>query len=271
MNMNRSLQIGLVICGSVLITALGIDAFDTAAGSRTTLLGQLIQSGDGGECPAGMVAVPAAQTFTCVDIYEASPTAECPHAVPQTAMHTQANLSERSCGAAAVSDVHPWTYVTREQAAALCTRAGKRLPTAAEWHSVAVGSDYGDDACVTDARQAQLTGSQPDCVSEAGVYDAVGNVWEWVSDDVFDGQYNDRALPASGYVSQVDAGGVPTNTTEDPIDAYYGDYFWSAPEGTYGMIRGGFYGSRTDAGVYAVHAHTDPNSATRGIGFRCVL
>ena len=71
------LKVGGVIVGALIITALGIDAADTLQGSRNTLLGQLASSGESGGCPAGMIKVSAATTFTCVDLYEAAPSNDC--------------------------------------------------------------------------------------------------------------------------------------------------------------------------------------------------
>ena len=95
-------------------------------------------------------------------------------------------------------------------------------------------------------------------------------MWEWVSDDVINGSYNNAQLPASGYVAQVDSTGMATVVQETPHDLFEKDYFWSRTEGAYGVIRGGYYDSGSDAGVYTVHADTPPTSTSIGIGFRCV-
>ena len=102
------------------------------------------------------------------------------------------------------------------------------------------------------------------------MHDTIGNVWEWTSDDVFDGSYNGRKLPESGYVTQVDAGGVAVVSSTSPDQAFYNDYIWSNPIGVYGIMRGGFYGSNADAGIYTIHAYTLPTTPGAAIGFRCV-
>lgn len=263
------LKVAGVVCGAVVITALGIDAADTLSGNSGTMLGQLIGS-DNGVCPAGMVEVSAANSFSCVDRFEASSSEDCRYANPANQLESAENLNGQLCAAATQSDSEPWRNVTREQAAAACARAGKRLPSASEWYQAALGTVDDATNCNTDGRAAELTGNNAACVSAAGAEDMIGNVWEWVSDDVIDGQYNARSLPDEGYVVQVDGAGVPTVTENRAEPLFNDDYFWSAQEGAYGMLRGGFYGSESDAGIYTVHAETLPTTAGVAIGFRCV-
>jgi formylglycine-generating enzyme required for sulfatase activity len=115
-----------------------------------------------------------------------------------------------------------------------------------------------------------VAGFMPECLSGAGAADLVGNVWELTSGEVVDGLYGEVALPNEGYVEQVGGDGLATMTTNTPNDIYNQDYFWSKPEGQFSIMRGGFYGSRLDGGVYAVHAATDINFSSAAIGFRCV-
>jgi hypothetical protein len=263
------LKVGAVIFGAVLITALGIDAADTLSGSRSTLLGQVI-GGENGACPSGMTEVATAGTFKCVDIYEASPDANCPHESPANELETKENIDSSSCGAESKADSVAWSYITREQAVTACMRAGKRLPLSDEWYTASVGTPD-DTKCNTDSSGAVQTGENQECVSAVGAYDTIGNVWEWTSDDVIGGMHEGRPLPEEGYVAQVDAGGVAVLTNETPSELFYKDYLWSSKDGAFGILRGGFYGSRSDAGVYAVHARTLPTAAGTAIGFRCVL
>lgn len=262
------LKVGAVVLCAVVITALGIDAADTMSGSRTTLLGQLISTTDDGGCPAGMIAVPMSNTLTCVDVYEASPSESCPHQGINSSVQSQENINDASCQADSVAQVAPWRNITREQAMSACIRAGKRLLTAEEWYLVAAGTpDTG--VCNTDSNSAQPTGNSSTCVSSVGIYDAIGNLWEWVSGDIIEGVYNTRSLPEEGYVTQVDSAGLPVLTSVQPSSLFYEDYFWFSETGGYGILRGGFYGSQSDAGLYATQAKTMPTGSGAGIGFRC--
>lgn len=264
------LKVGGVIFGALLITALGIDAADTLSGSRSTLLGQIISSGPTSVCPKGMVEAPMAQTFKCVDEYEASADTTCPHSNPVNEIQTRENLENSACKSTTKNDTDTWRYITREQAQTACMKAGKRLPKSDEWYLLSVGTPD-DEKCNINSSGVTKTGTHDKCESAIGVKDAIGNAWEWTSDDVIEGQFQGRALPESGYVAQVDAQGVATLTNGNASDLFYKDYFWSSKQGAFGILRGGFYGSKFDAGIYSVHAQTLPTAAGTAIGFRCIL
>lgn len=268
----RFIKIGAVIIGAIIITALGIDAADTLQGSKGTLLSQVIGTESTGVCPDGMVEVPTASTFMCVDAYEVSALPACPRTNPASIIETEENMQSSACGVASAANAEPWTSITREQAMQMCARSGKRLPTAAEWYFVSLGHIQSDAACNIDSGARAKTGSSESCVSGTGTYDMVGNVWEWVSDDVINGEFNNRTLPETGYVGQVDGtAGIATLTGDMPQTIFEKDYFWSKSEGAYGIIRGGYFDSGEDAGVYSIHADTLPTTAGTAIGFRCVL
>lgn len=262
------LKIIPVIIVATVVTTLAIDATDSLTGKGGTMLGQII--GVQSEiCPAGMVQIPAALTFSCVDEFEVSASDDCVISVPNNQFDTEININKANCQVVSADDGEPWRFINREQAAVMCARAGKRLPSAAEWYQFALG---------TDAKKCNISGSKVsngnsyvDCVSAVKIKNAVGNVWEWVSDDVVAGKYLDRQLPETGYVKQVDNGGVATVTVLEPESELSGEYFWSNTNGAFGMIRGGFYGSKTDAGVFTIHAHTLPTFSGNAVGFRCVL
>jgi len=265
------LKVGAVVFGALIITALGIDAADTLLGSRTTLLGQVVSFRGESACPSGMVLVPMASSFTCVDIYEASAGEGCPHQSPSNEIQTRENLASAECKAASKAKVDTWRFITREQAQAACIKAGKRLPQSEEWYMVSVGTNDDGSRCNVNSAGPRKTDEKNSCVSALGVHDTIGNVWEWTIDDVINGQYQGRDIPESGYVAQVDSQGVAILTGKVASEIFYSDYFWASKEGAFGMMRGGFYGSKSDAGVYAVHAQTLPTSAGTAIGFRCVL
>jgi formylglycine-generating enzyme required for sulfatase activity len=232
------------------------------------LLGQLIGAKDPSACPVGMIKIATARTFSCVDEYEASPAQTCTIHELTSAEGTISDVSDTDCTAVSEPEVQPWRFVTREQAMTMCAKSGKRLPNAAEWYEASLGTRI--DHCNVRSGNVKNTGNDDICSAASGVKDAVGNVWEWVSDDVINGQYNGRTLPDAGYVVQVDNGGVATVTSQNSASSSEG-YLWSDSNGSFGMMRGGFYSSQSDAGIYTVQAATAPNFSGAAIGFRCVL
>lgn len=262
-------RVTIVTLCAVIITALGIDAADTLRGNEGTMLSQVISKNEQ-RCPSGMHEVGIVGTLTCVDIYEASASEVCPVRNPDQLVGTQHNIDTPACKALSVSGVFPWRFITRDQAMHMCARSGKRLPTSEEWYLLSLGMANVEQRCNIDSMEVAHSGAYESCVTSQGTFDLVGNVWEWVSDDVINGMHNMRALPQSGYVAQVDAQGVAVAVSDTPQDLFEKDYFWSRNEGVFGMIRGGYYDSGTDAGVYTIHADTAPTSASLGIGFRCV-
>lgn len=262
-------RVVFVLGGALIITSLGIDAADTLSGSSGTLLSRVIDA-EKRICPEGMISVERIAGLSCVDAYEASVGDACPIPSPSQMLGTQQNLEQRTCKPSSVAGVEPWRFVSRDQAMQLCAREGKRLPSSAEWYALSLGMTQVESSCNVNTQSLSKTGAFPECATQEKIYDLVGNVWEWVSDDVIEGVYNNRTLPETGYVSQVDAQGMATVVQQNPDDIFEKDYFWARADGAYGIIRGGYYGSGSDAGIYAVHADTQPTSASAGIGFRCV-
>jgi formylglycine-generating enzyme required for sulfatase activity len=95
-------------------------------------------------------------------------------------------------------------------------------------------------------------------------------VWEWTRDVSKNGIYKDQTLPESGHVALVDPDGVVLKTSSLPNASFGDDYASISREGTRGFLRGGFYGSGEDGGIFAQNIAAPLDLATIGVGFRCV-
>lgn len=183
-------------------------------------------------CASGMVPVPVEKPVYCIDAYEVS-----------------GDSSSQS-----VAGALPTTAVTFLEARAACeatpvlSEAGavmsyKHLATDAEWEDAADGVygvggmpyPYGESAeegvCVLPdstgvpvVDSVQLTGSAPRCVSPFGVYDQIGNAWEWVDPQ----QDGDR--DAWFAYSAAEGHGIEL-TDEGQVRATDGDVSWLAYHG----------------------------------------
>jgi formylglycine-generating enzyme required for sulfatase activity len=159
--------------------------------------------------------------------------------------------------AASVAGVLPSTCITWFQAEQACALSGKRLATNQEWQRAAAAtpdpgsSDDLTTTCATGSPGPVLTGSRSACASAWGADDMVGNVWEWV------GSWVDLATGCTNWTGSFgsDRSCVGGNGS---LGFFPG-----------GVIRGGYWASGAQAGVFAVQADTLPSSQSAIIGFRC--
>ena len=69
----------------------------------------------------------------------------------------------------------------------LCNGVGKRLCKASEWtracgETYPYGNAYRADACNVSSGKMRPAGEMPDCKTDEGVFDLVGNASEWADD-----------------------------------------------------------------------------------------
>ncbi len=177
-------------------------------------------------CPEGMVRIPATPAY-CIDAYEVQ-------VDPDGTAHARPG-------------VVPTESLSHDEAVATCARtpaldadgvayASKRLARAQEWEDAAdgvvgaggtrwpYGDTYVDGACATLATDGTqviphtaATGSYAACVSEYGVFDAIGNLWEWVDADLrVDVTATLEARARDGYTLRADEQGVLHLDAGDP-------------------------------------------------------
>lgn len=272
-NMKKKKIIGLkeiiVVVIAVVLTTLGIKASDGFFGNNDN---------DSGPCSVDMAFVTSPTGGFCIDKYEASPGDGCQYDEPSGQQDTRMNLNYKDCAAVSVSGKKPWRNISQNQAVLACAKAGKRLPTGKEWYQAALGtpdpnSDWQSDDCNVKKNWSDNpgpTGSGNKCISSAGVYDMIGNVWEWIDGSIVDGKINDRELPESGYIAGVDSDALPVVTGNDKNPDYFNDYFWIKKNGVRTIARGGYWDNGEDAGQYAIYAVPDVSFVGPGVGFRCV-
>ena len=254
----------LVTAGIIALTSFTIDATDMLSGSQSAL--GILADRATGNCPEGMVEVDGPDGLFCIDEFEVSVGPDCPNLSPRAGADTALNINNPACLPVSIDGGTPWTYVARHQAESLCAKAGKRLPNVSEWYIAALGTPD-SKSCNTNGNLRATSESL--CRSGSGAYDMIGNVWELTSSVAQNGEVDGRNLPLEGYVSGVDERGVPNLSSSTASVSFNDDYVWTESEGEYAIMRGGFYGGGSDAGIYAVHAKIDLNFNSAAIGFRC--
>ena len=263
----------IVMVLAVVLTSVGIKASDSFLEPKESDL-----TLSDGKCPMGMVFVNTPTGGFCIDKYEVASGDGCPYANPVNQKESRLNLDYIDCKPKSESGNLPWRFISQNQAAIACAKAGKRLPTNKEWLAAALGTPdiekgWSKDDCNVASNwdyAPGFGGQGSKCKSAYGAYDMIGNVWEWVDGTAHNGVYEDKILPESGYVEGVDSEALPSATNLNAGDEnYYYDYFWIKNKGVRGMARGGYWNNNTDAGQYALYVVSEPSFAGTGVGFRC--
>ena len=198
-----------------------------------------------------------------------------------------ASLLANGGKAGSISGKYPWVYIKQTEARTACENAGKHLCTDEEWLGAAniKGQIYNLDATISDCTvstncvagndlgpnggDACYGGNMTDCVSSEGVYDMVGNVWEWTNETV---GYTKPCNPASSWWCYWDGTSFQTGT--DANTAIYGNdgvYFLdnSTTRSGRAVRRGGHWGLGASAGPFSADLAFAPAGTSGSIGFRC--
>lgn len=259
-----------VIVLAVILTTLGIRASDNLFGSLSI---------EDDFCPPDMVHIPTSAGGFCVDKYEASAGEFCRYLDPVNQDETRLNLEGNDCAPVSQKEAMPWRNISQDQARVACAKAGKRLASSEEWMQAALGTPdrsagWTESDCQVDNNwdsQPGITGSGDLCQSSFGAFDMIGNVWEWIEGNVFDGQYLGIEVPDSGYIKAFSVQGLPVETDPQAADLNYNnDYFWVKKDGARGIARGGYWNNAEEAGVYSAYIVVPPSFVGTGVGFRCV-
>lgn len=251
-----------------------------ALSARPALASAPVPSEDPPGCPAGMARIER----YCIDRHEAHLVARGPDG--ETTPHPHFRRPEEGVTYEARSEpgVWPQAYISRVEAEAACANAGKRLCTRREWQRACKGesnttypygqrreagrcnvekphlltlrfgadprrwayAQFNDPSLDQEPGFLARTGDYAGCAGDAGVFDLVGNLHEWVSDTA------DGTLRA-----RLDTEGIPR--------AFQ---YWSPGNG---VFMGGFYSTQGELGpgcTFTTIAH-EPGYHDYSTGFRC--
>jgi len=229
-------------------------------------------------CPEGMAYIDKLGGY-CIDKYEASR----PDA-------TGSSMGSDTSMAVSQQGVIPWVSISQINARTACENAGKHLCSDEEWigaanvqgqvyylpTNLAVAPYY----CVTDSSTYCLdnsyaggeacetgtySGGASGCYSEEGVYDMVGNVWEW-TDEVVD-VTNPDGTAGWKYANQE---GEWQSSTSGLWNKYGNDgvYFPTTTTGR-AVLRGGNWYRGATAGPFCAALNNAPAHPNYITGFRC--
>jgi len=194
-------------------------------------------------------------------------------------------------------NVVPIAGISQKQARQMCANAGKHLCTSSEWLAAAniLGQVYNlptgesghyipnDNSntstnCNTNYfcqlnetfkdNRVCLTGSRTDCRSSEGVYDMIGNLYEFVNETI-------AVIIAPGPVSRyyyINTTSMNWSTTNSADDGKYGKdgtYFVGNTTYDNAVLRGGTWDDGSLAGVFYANMHHPPINVLETFGFRC--
>jgi len=165
--------------------------------------------------------------------------------------------------AVSIPGVLPAGCVTWFQAEQACALSNKRLIRNQEWQRAAASTpdpgalDNGSTTCVTNSGAPQNSGSRSACQSVWGVFDLVGNVWEWTGD------WSDlSSSTCTDWTTQ-------TGIAGSDYACFGGDGATAAAKVPGAIVRGGSYLNGVSDGVFAIRANFRPSDSFGNIGFRC--
>ena len=192
-------------------------------------------------------------------------------------------LNSSAIFARSVKGVKAAARFTWFQAQQACANVGKRLLTNAEWQMAAAGTNTSN--CDVDDVQASLdnTGHNVQCVSNWGVHDMVGGLWERVGDWMHGRGPVTTNNPSGTWTPAYVTGTRPVDPAA-PIGGQYNitDVMAgvniahrsesSLPLGNFpaAILRGGsFDWGSVSSGEFALLGGWSPMAMTASIGFRC--